>query len=107
MGKNDLTPPVDGNNVHLIRPGLQNALESRMFGSGNGGDGMLEARVGRLEDDVKELKADMKVVRSDLSELKGRVSMLPGYPGIALIVGVIVGAATIAAKYLPGFPPAP
>ena len=47
---------------------------------------MLESRVGRLEDDVKDLKADMKVVRSDLAELKGKVSMLPGYPGIALIV---------------------
>ena len=68
---------------------------------------MLEARVGRLEDDMKELKADMKVVRSDVAELKGRVSMLPGYPGIALVVGVIVAGVTIAAKYLPNMPTTP
>ena len=62
---------------------------------------MLEARVGRLEDDMKEIKADMKAVRSDMSELKGKVSMLPGYPGIALVVGVIGAVLTIAAKFIP------
>lgn len=57
---------------------------------------MLEARVARLEDDVKELCGDMKAVRSDLAELKGKVSMLPGYGGIALIVGLIVALSTAA-----------
>lgn len=69
-------------------------------GGGSGGNTMLEARVGRLEDDAKELKADMKVVRGDLAELKGKVSMLPGYPGIAVIVGVVGGAVTILAKFI-------
>lgn len=55
---------------------------------------MLEARVARLEDDVKELRGDMKVVRADLAELKGKVSMLPGYGGIALIVGLMVALST-------------
>ena len=62
---------------------------------------MLEARVGRLEDDMKEVKTDMKAVRSDLAELKGKVSMLPGYPGIALVVGVIGAALTISSKFIP------
>lgn len=57
---------------------------------------MLEMRVGRLEDDVKDLRSDMKAVRADLAELKGKVSMLPGYGGIALVVGIIVGLSTVA-----------
>lgn len=71
---------------------------------------MLEARVKHLEEDMKELKADMKAVRSDLSELKGRVSMLPGYGGIALIVGVVVALSTlvqVASRLMPALPPSP
>lgn len=65
---------------------------------------MLEQRVKHLEDDMKEVKSDLKALRSDVAELKGRVSMLPGYGGIALIVGLIVAlstAAQIAARFLP------
>lgn len=64
---------------------------------------MLEARIIRLEDDMKEVKGDLKVIRSDVAELKGKVSMLPGYGGIALIVGLFIAASTIvqlAAKYI-------
>lgn len=69
----------------------------------DGGDGrMLEARVQNLEVDMKEVKADLKVIRTDLAELKGKVSMLPGYPGIAAIVGLIGGILLIAARLLPG-----
>ncbi|OWJ79356.1 hypothetical protein [Haematobacter genomosp. 1] len=57
---------------------------------------MLAVRVASLESDMKEVKADMKVLRTDVAELKGKVSMLPGYGGIALIVGLIVGLSTIA-----------
>jgi hypothetical protein len=64
-------------------------------GTGDGGGGMLEMRIGRLEADMTEVKADLKVVRSDLAELKGKVSMLPGYGGIALIVGTFIAASTV------------
>ena len=66
---------------------------------------MLEARIGRLEEDVKDLKSDMKAVRTDLAELKGKVSMLPGYGGIALIVGIIGGLLTLVTKFLPSGSP--
>lgn len=70
-----------------------------------GGDGMdLTPRVARLEEDMKEVRADLKMIRSDVSELKSKVSTLPGYGGIALIVGLIVGLSTlaqVAAQYLP------
>ena len=65
---------------------------------------MIEQRVTRLEEDIKEIKGDLKSLRSDVAELKGRVSMLPGYGGIALIVGLVVGLSTavqIAARFMP------
>lgn len=60
------------------------------------GGNMLEDRVARLEEDMKEVRADTKATRIDVSELKGRVSTLPGYGGIALVVGLIVGLSTLA-----------
>lgn len=81
-------------------------LMSRKTSVGDGGDGgggMLE-RVKRLEEDVKEARADLKAVREKLAKIEGEVSRLPGYPGIAMIVGLIVAlstAAQIGAKYLP------
>lgn len=72
-----------------------------------GGMDMLEARVSRLETDVSELKADVKAIRSDilglrgdLAELKGKVSMLPGYPGIAVIMAIVSGAFLLAQRAL-------
>lgn len=66
-----------------------------------GGDDMLTARVQRLEEDMKELKTDMKNVRDRLAKIEGEISRLPGYPGIAVIVGVIVALGTAAQKFLP------
>lgn len=68
----------------------------RVINGGGGDDRMLEARVGRLEEDMREVKADLKVIRHDVAELKGKVSNLPGYPGIALIVGLFIALSTIA-----------
>lgn len=62
---------------------------------------MLAARVQRLEEDMKEIKADMKNVRDRLAKIEGEISRLPGYPGIAVIVGVIVALGTAAQKFLP------
>jgi hypothetical protein len=78
---------------------------SAPYGGGDGGDGMLEARIARLEKDSAEILSDLKSARNDLSELKGKVSMLPGYPGIALIMTVIGGALAVINKYLPAISP--
>lgn len=68
---------------------------------------MLEARVKHLEEDMKEVKSDLKNIRERLARLEGEVSKLPGYGGIALIVGVIVALSTlvqVAAKFMPPSP---
>lgn len=61
----------------------------------------MEVRVSRLEADMAEVKSDMKAVRSDLAELKGKVSMLPGYPGITVIMALIGGALLIVSRLFP------
>lgn len=66
---------------------------------------MLEARVRHLEDDMKEIKADMKNVRDRLAKIEGEISRLPGYPGIAVIVGVIAALSTLAQKLIPAINP--
>jgi hypothetical protein len=73
----------------------------------HGGDGfaVLEERVKRLEADVTELKGDMKALRADLAELKGTVRMLPGYPGIAVIMSIVGGALLLAQRVLASFTP--
>lgn len=73
-------------------------------GGGGGNFDPMEQRVKHLEDDMREVRADLKLLARDVSEIKGRISMLPGYGGIALVVGLIVGlstAAQIVAKLLP------
>lgn len=64
---------------------------------------MLEARVKHLEDDMKEIKSDLKTMRERLARMEGEISRLPGYPGIAVVVGIIVAlstAAQIAANFV-------
>ena len=72
---------------------------------GDGGDSVLQARVKHLEADMAEMKSDMKAVRADLSEIKGKISMLPGYPGIAVIMSVIGGGLLIASRLFQSLPP--
>jgi hypothetical protein len=87
---------------------LLNADGAPYHGGGSGGGGGmsdLSPRVARLEDDMKELKSDMKNVRDRLAKIEGEISRLPGYPGIAVIVGVIVALGTAAQKFIPAVGP--
>lgn len=73
-----------------------------LIGGGGGGnspsgpsgpyDGALEERVNRLESDIAEVKGDLKTALRDIAEIKGKISMLPGYPGIAVIMAFVGGA---------------
>lgn len=104
MSRNDSN--VTGINAEIHKKMLELAAQGDSLKSGGGGgtfDGM-EERVKHLEDDMREIKTDMKAVRSDLAELKGKVGMLPGYPGIALIMGVFVALGTLIQKLLPALP---
>lgn len=78
---------------------------------GGGGDSggmdpridILEKRTDRLEGKLDSISEDIAGLRADLAELKGKISMLPGYPGIAIIMTIIGGALLVVARL---FPPA-
>ncbi|MDS0926142.1 hypothetical protein [Rhodobacter capsulatus] len=64
---------------------------------------MLEMRVKGLEDDMKDVKSDMKDVKKDLVDIKvslagihGELKRVPGFVGMGLLIGAIVGLNTIA-----------
>lgn len=73
-------------------------------GGGGGNSGGMETRIAHLEDSMKEVKTDLKNIRERLARLEGEVSRLPGYGGIAVIVGLIVALSTavqIGTKFIP------
>ncbi|MBL3587427.1 hypothetical protein JMM61_18950 [Rhodovulum sulfidophilum] len=65
---------------------------------------MLEHRVKHLEDEVKEMRGDVRALRDDVAEMKGKISMLPGYPGLAVLMTLIGGALLTAARLFPPLP---
>jgi len=68
---------------------------------------MLEHRVQHLENDVSEIKGDVKDVRDRLAKIEGKVDMLPGYPGIAVIMTIVGGALLIVSRLFPAGTPSP
>ena len=59
----------------------------------------MEARVSRLEGDLGELKTDMKAVRERLSRIEGEIARLPGYPGLFVICGTLVGTVGLMLRF--------
>lgn len=57
---------------------------------------MLEARSKYPADDMKEIKSDLKTMHERLARMEGEISRLPGYLGIAAVVGIIVALSTAA-----------
>lgn len=82
---------------------FRRSIDSDHLKSGGGGgtfDGM-EARVKHLEDDMKEVKADLKALMKDVAEIKGKIGMLPGWGGLMLVTGFIIGAVGLMLRFLP------
>lgn len=68
----------------------------------------MEYRVAALEKDLGDIKSEVKSLRTELSsvstnvaEIKGKVSMMPGYTGITVIVGLIGALVVLAVRFLP------
>ena len=103
-------PPLRTADIVSLPLPLRDGAPLRRAGGG-GTSGGMEARIAHLEEELKELKSDIRGLRKDVSgvrtdvgELKGRVAMLPGYGGMTLIVGLIVGLSTasqLGAKFFP------
>ncbi|KLF53517.1 hemolysin XhlA [Klebsiella aerogenes] len=47
---------------------------SSMYGGGNGGGNMLEARVAKLESDIEYIKRDIAETKSDIKSIDSRLS---------------------------------
>ena len=69
-------------------------------GPGDGG-GNMEQRVTAIEKRLDRFETKQDTLLERIGSVEGKVSMLPGYPGIAVIVSIIVGAVGLALKFLP------
>lgn len=52
---------------------------------------------------MTETQSELQAMRDHLAKMEGEISRLPGYPGIAAVVGIIVAlsmAAQIAANFV-------
>lgn len=99
-------------NLDLLRKQLAEAREKLAEGStlqsgGGGGtfDGM-EARVKLLEDRMGRVEGKLDSVLERVSGIEGEMRRLPGYPGLFLICGTLVGLVALIVRFLPGLPAA-
>lgn len=97
---------------HPSRKEFLEQLENLKKGGGGGTFEGMEARIAQLEKDVSELKSDSKTIISSIGELKGdngelrgKISMLPGYPGIAVIMTIVGGALLVVSRLFPAGTP--
>lgn len=103
----NVTPLRSDNAMGALTEAHKKRLDSLQNGGGGGTFDGMQVRIQHLEDDMKEVKSDLKNIRERLARLEGEVSKLPGYGGIALIVGVIVALSTlvqVASRFIPTAP---
>lgn len=77
--------------------GGEETFTDQLPGGPGGQDGDMEQRVAAVE-------KRMDRVAETVARIEGEVSRLPGYGGIALIIGLIVGLSTLAqigAQFIP------
>ncbi|WP_370281538.1 hypothetical protein [Pseudooceanicola sp.] len=82
--------------------------ERLQTGGGGPYDPGMEQRVANLENRMNRVEAKLDAINERTARMDGEISRLPGYGGIALVVGLIVGlstAAQIAASLLPAATP--
>lgn len=68
---------------------------------------MLEQRVANLEKRMDRVEGKLDTLNERVAELSGKVSMLPGYPGIAIIMTIVGGALLVVSRLFPDGPPTP
>lgn len=84
----------------IERAGLSSGVRSPdNGGNGGGGGDVLEQRVKHLEEGMSEVKADVKNIRERLARMEGEISRLPGYPGMFVICGTLVGVVGLIVRF--------
>lgn len=96
----------DDHNVQDIKDYQEELRRLRKDGGGPY-DGNMDQRVGNLEKRMDRVESKLDTLNERVAELSGKVSMLPGYPGIAIIMTIVGGALLVVSRLFPSGPPAP
>lgn len=73
------------------------------FSSG-GGSGMsndMEARVKALESRTDRIEGKLDTIIEKVAGMEGEMRRLPGYPGLIVLCGLLVGVVTLIVRLLP------
>lgn len=74
----------------------------KLKSGGNGPyDGGMEQRIELLEKRVEGIDTKLNSLNEKTAELSGKISMLPGYPGIAIILSIVGGGLLAVSRLFP------
>ncbi|WP_375175521.1 hypothetical protein [Pseudooceanicola sp.] len=102
-------------NIHDVtgqgRTGADLLKQMEKIGLRGGGGGpydpSVEQRVANLEKRMDRVETKLDTLNERVAEVSGKVSMLPGYPGIAIIMTIVGGALLVVSRLFPAGPPSP
>lgn len=69
------------------------------------GDDQLETRVKILEERASRVEGKIDTLIEKVARMEGEIHRLPGYPGLFVICGTLVGLVALIVRFLPA-PPA-
>lgn len=64
----------------------------------------MEARVKALENRADRIDGKLDTLIEKVARMEGEIHRLPGYPGLFVICGVLVGLVTLIIRFVPAIP---
>jgi hypothetical protein len=86
---------------------LENGADKAPLHSGGGGGTFddMEARVKALESRADRIETKLDTLIEKVAGMEGELRRLPGYPGLFLVCGTLVGVVALIIRFLPALPP--
>lgn len=98
--------PIDNIVNHPNRFDELSEQLDKLKSGGNGPyDGGMDKRIEQLEKRVESMDTKLNTLNEKVAETSGKISMLPGYPGIAIILSIVGGALLAVSRLFPAVPP--